>query len=290
MTAAQETPGIRSGRVTRPRITVLLDNEGAGTGLRTEHGLSLWIEAGPSRLLLDTGETGAFRDNAEALGIDLATADAVALSHGHYDHAGGLPQALEAAPAARLFLHPAALQPRFARRRRGRPESIGMPSASRSAVTAAAQRVTWTDQPMEIVPGVWCTGTVPRDEAREPGDPDFFFDAACTMTDPVPDDQSFWVDTADGLWVILGCAHSGVLATLDHIDRLTGGRPLAKLVGGTHLMAADAARVARVADELARRAPDTLAPCHCTGRAAAGALGRALPDAIVRVGAGAVIE
>jgi 7,8-dihydropterin-6-yl-methyl-4-(beta-D-ribofuranosyl)aminobenzene 5'-phosphate synthase len=277
-------------RIRRPRVTVLLDNESVGHGLRTEHGLSLWVEAGERHLLIDAGETPAFAGNAAQLGVDLSAADAIALSHGHYDHAGGLPAALEAAPRATVFVHPAALLPRFSRERRKRPEPIGMPAASREALMKAAGRIVWTDAPAELIPGVWSTGTVPRDEAREPGDPGFFFDASCTMPDPVPDDQSFWIDTPDGLWVILGCAHSGVLATLEHIDRLTGSRPLAKLVGGTHLMYADAARVTLVADELVRRAPLTLAPCHCTGRAAAASLGRALPDAIMPVGAGAVIE
>ncbi len=280
----------RPATVAMPRVTVLMDNESAVPGLSKEHGLSLWVEAGDARLLIDTGETAAFRENAADLGVDLGGADAVALSHGHYDHTGGLPAALAAAPRARLYLHPAALQPRVSRRRRGRPEPIGMPAAARAATLAAADRIVWTDGPTEVVPGVWCTGSVPRDDAREPGDPDFFFDVTCTMPDPVPDDQSFWVDTPDGLWVILGCAHAGVLATLEHIDLLTGGRPLVTLIGGTHLMSADEARVALVADELARRAPRTLAPCHCTGRKAATALGHALPEAIVPMGGGAVIE
>ncbi len=280
----------RPPTVALPRITVLMDNESAVPGLSKEHGLSLWIEVAGRRLLVDTGETRAIADNAARLGVDLGTADAIALSHGHYDHTGGLPVALAAAPRARLYLHPAALQPRVSRRRHSRPEPIGMPVASREAALAAADRIVWTDEPTEVVPGVWCTGIVPRDDSREPGDPDFFFDAACTMPDPVPDDQSFWVDTPEGLWVILGCAHAGVLATLEHIDLLTGGRPLVKLIGGTHLMDADSARVALVAGELARRAPRTLAPCHCTGRKAAAALGRALPEAIVPMGGGVVIE
>jgi 7,8-dihydropterin-6-yl-methyl-4-(beta-D-ribofuranosyl)aminobenzene 5'-phosphate synthase len=276
-----------SGRV---RVTVLVDNRSADGGLAHEHGLSLWVEAGESRVLVDTGETEAFLRNAQALGVDLAATDAIVLSHGHYDHSGGLPAALQAAPQARLFLHAAALQPRFSRRRRGRPESIGMPAASRAAVLEAAERVHWTDGPTEVAPGVWCTGPVPRDEPREPGDLNFFFDASCTMPDPVPDDQSFWIDTPDGLWVLLGCAHSGVIATLEHIDRLTGGRPLARLIGGTHLVAADAARISLVAADIQRRSPLVLAPCHCTGRIAHARLKRTMRGAVVPVGSGVVIE
>jgi 7,8-dihydropterin-6-yl-methyl-4-(beta-D-ribofuranosyl)aminobenzene 5'-phosphate synthase len=287
---ARSAPPAHSPVDGRVRVTVLVDNRSTGRDLAREHGLSLWVEAGDARVLVDTGETDAFLRNAAALGVDLSTAGAVALSHGHYDHTGGLAVALAAAPAASLCLHPAALQPRYARRRRGRPQPIGMPAASREAALAAADRVVWTSEPTELAPGVWCTGPVPRDETREPGDPDFFFDAACTMPDPVPDDQSFWIDTPDGLWVLLGCAHSGVLATLEHIDTLTGGRPLARLVGGTHLVVAPSERVARVASDLARRAPSTLAPCHCTGRLAQARLKRTLPGAVQPVGSGSVLE
>jgi 7,8-dihydropterin-6-yl-methyl-4-(beta-D-ribofuranosyl)aminobenzene 5'-phosphate synthase len=267
-----------------------VDNRSAASGLDHEHGLSLWVETPRTRVLVDTSESDAFLRNAAALGVDLAGADAIALSHGHYDHSGGLPAALAAAPGAHLYLHPAALQPRYARRKRGRPQSIGMPETSRAAAVGAAGRIVWTAGPTEIAPGVWCTGPVPRDESREPGDPDFFFDPACTMADPVPDDQSFWVDTPEGIWVVLGCAHAGVLATLEYIDGLTGGRPLARLIGGTHLMVADAGRIALVSAGLQRRAPLVLAPCHCTGRLAHTRLKRTFPGAVLSVGSGAVVE
>jgi 7,8-dihydropterin-6-yl-methyl-4-(beta-D-ribofuranosyl)aminobenzene 5'-phosphate synthase len=289
MTPHEATPA-RSRTEGPVRVTVLVDNRTTSGDLAHEHGLSLWVEAGQSRVLIDTGETEAFLGNADALGIDLGEAQAVALSHGHYDHSGGLPAALRAAPGASLYLHPAALQQRYARRRRGRPHSIGMPDASRDAALAAAERIVWTGEPAELAPGIWCTGPVPRDESREPGDPDFFFDSGCTMPDPVPDDQSFWIDTPEGLWVILGCAHAGVLATLEHIDTLTGGRPLSRLIGGTHLMATTSDRVALVVADLERRAPAVLAPCHCTGRLAHARLKRTFRGAVLPVGSGAVVE
>ena len=217
----------------------------------------------------------------------------MALSHGHYDHSGGLPAALDAAPQARLFLHAAALQPRFARTQ-ARPAGAHRHAGGVTQRRAARPRTGSsgpTGRPSSC-PGVWCTGPVPRDADREPGDPDFFFDPACTMPDPVPDDQSFWIDTPEGLWVILGCAHAGVLATLEHIDRLTGGRPLARLIGGTHLDGTPRRLASRWSPPTWNGEPrSSLAPCHCTGRPAHDApQADVRPAPCVTLGSGAVVE
>ena len=77
------------------KITTLIENQpGQDERLAFEHGLSLFIEFAGKRLLFDTGQTGAFADNAEKLSIDLSQLDAVILSHGHYDHSGGLARLL----------------------------------------------------------------------------------------------------------------------------------------------------------------------------------------------------
>lgn len=86
------------------RIITLIENTPGAPGCAHEHGLSLYIETARHTLLLDTGATGAFADNAAALGLDLARVDTVVLSHGHYDHAGGLLRLAELAPQARIYM------------------------------------------------------------------------------------------------------------------------------------------------------------------------------------------
>ena len=93
-------------------ITIVVDNQ-ASPGLTAEHGLSFWIEVDGKSILFDAGQGCVFANNAQALGIDLHRTDAVILSHGHYDHTGGIPWILQAAPQAVVYAHPSILKERY---------------------------------------------------------------------------------------------------------------------------------------------------------------------------------
>ena len=101
--------------IERLRITVLADDHVAAPNVLAEHGLSMLIEADDRRILFDTGQGKVLRGNADALGIRLSGLDAVVLSHGHYDHTGGLAILLRECSPSAIFLHPAALQPKYAK-------------------------------------------------------------------------------------------------------------------------------------------------------------------------------
>ena len=92
------------------RITTLVENTASGVSLLAEHGLSFWIEYANKRILFDTGQSNILVKNAKALGIDLAETDAIVLSHGHYDHTGGLAAVLNIAEKAKIYLHPGATE------------------------------------------------------------------------------------------------------------------------------------------------------------------------------------
>ena len=266
------------------RIRVLIDNAKGATGLHSQWGLSFWIETPTARVLLDCGGSGAFLQNARRLREPIEAADAFVLSHGHYDHGGGVPELVDAAPSARLVLHPGALVPRFSLHKNGKVDPIGLPDRSLAALRAVPERSIWALAPLEVAPGVWASGPLPRRHPLEEAERTFFFDTASTIRDQVVDDQAVWIETPAGLVVLSGCAHSGIMNTVRHVRETVAGRaaagagdlvvPLAAdgwpavraLLGGMHLLHAHKERLQATADYFETLDLELCAPCHCTGK------------------------
>ena len=136
--------------VHRLEIVVVAENTVRGRGLLGEHGLAFWINADGRKLLFDAGQGKVLRENARQLSLRLGEIEAVALSHGHYDHTGGLHVVLERARGAEVYLHPAALQKKYSGQDRPPPRNIGIPSSDEKAVRRGARNLIWTKQPSEI--------------------------------------------------------------------------------------------------------------------------------------------
>lgn len=259
------------------RITVLADNCVQGPGLLAEHGLAFWVETRGQHLLFDTGQGLALSHNAGKLGVPLERANAVVLSHGHYDHTGGLAHVLQAAPQARVYTHPAALLPKYARRSDGTSRDIGIPSPSETALREHEDTLRWTKRSTEIAHGVFVTGEVPRRTGYEdPGGP-FFTGPQGREPDSLPDDQAMFFGSRLGTIVLLGCGHAGVINTLQYIRELTGARPIHTVVGGMHLGTASRERMGQMIQDLRKLDVQRLGPAHCTGLAATAELFKALP-------------
>jgi len=107
-------------------ITILVDNQSSKAELHSEHGLSLWIEADDKRILFDTGQSEMLIRNAKVLGIDLRTADTLVLSHGHYDHTGGVAAVLDLNPEISVYCHPGVFMPRYSRQPDGKMKPVGI--------------------------------------------------------------------------------------------------------------------------------------------------------------------
>ena len=234
-------------------ITVLVENSVHERGLKAEHGLAWHIQFGSHQVLFDTGQTDLLVENARQLGISLDRLNAIVLSHGHYDHTGGLAAMVVASPCPPVFLHPAAREPKFSLQPDGTPRFIGLPEASHAFLVHHQAQIIETRTCTELVKGLFVTGEIPRRTSYEDPGGRFFLDERATQPDPVRDDQAVFFDTREGLVVVLGCAHAGVINTLDYIQGLNPGRPFRAVLGGLHLLNASSERLAATVEALRQR-------------------------------------
>jgi len=267
-------------------ITVLVENSSSQSDLEAEHGLSLWIEADDLRILFDTGQSAAFFANAERLGVPLSDIDALVLSHGHYDHSGGLAFVGPDFQPSRLYLHPSAVLPKYRQCDRPPHRYIGMPPASAALIKRMHERVIWTQEPTRISDRVFITGPIPRESDFEDVGGPFFQDPECAKPDSLADDQALWIDTPEGLIVCVGCCHAGLVNTLNYVRRVSGNLTVRAIIGGLHMINANPQRIEHTLEALSQLSPGMVAACHCTGDRAVQALRAAFGDRISACHAG----
>jgi 7,8-dihydropterin-6-yl-methyl-4-(beta-D-ribofuranosyl)aminobenzene 5'-phosphate synthase len=281
-----------AGEVTAPQF----EDGRTSAGLRAEHGFSalVTVRRGDSRttLLFDTGVSpDGMTDNADRLGIDLGDVQGVVLSHGHFDHAGGLAGlARHRRRALPMTVHPLV----WTRRREVVPgtDVWYLPTLSRRALDAEGFSVVERREPSLLVDGcVLVTGEIDRTTEYERGmpPPHQAWDGGDWRHDPlVLDDQALVVHVRSrGLVVLTGCGHAGVVNTVRHAMRLTGVDRLAALIGGLHLSGpAFEPIIPPTVQALAELHPDLLVPGHCTGWRAQHALAATLPEAWVQSSSG----
>jgi 7,8-dihydropterin-6-yl-methyl-4-(beta-D-ribofuranosyl)aminobenzene 5'-phosphate synthase len=269
------------------QITILAENTAFKTGLKTEHGLSFWIEYCNKKMLFDTGQSNLILHNARTLGIDIAQTDAITLSHGHYDHTGGLSSVLNIASKAKIYLHPTAIEPKFSRKA-SKAKYIGMSDSTKKSIQG--RQVIWTAIPAKIFPGMSVTGQVPRMNDYEDVGGVFFVDENCQKPDELLDDQTLFIKSSKGLVVVFGCAHAGVVNTLDYISKLTDEKNIYAVIGGMHLINASPRRIDNTIETFKKYDIQKYIPLHCTGQKAIDAMKNTFGDKCLYFGAGGQIS
>lgn len=246
-------------------VTVLVENMAGDPSLLGEWGLAFLVETGGHRILFDAGGGRTLLENARALKVDLARLDAVVVSHGHFDHTGGLEKALELGGPVDLFIHPAAFAPRYFKgRERVLREENGISS---DVLRGKSRSFHETTGPTLVGEGVMVTGQVPRTAAFEDtGVGGFIFlDPELKTPDLVPDDQAIFFRVPEGVVVLLGCAHAGVVNTARYVMKLTGADRIHAVMGGTHLLSASPRRMEATIEAFRAMGIERILLGHCTG-------------------------
>ena len=271
------------------KITLLVDNE-AAEGFAKEHGFAAWIEYGKHRVLFDTGHMGALQANAARLGINVADAEAIVISHGHRDHTGTLDKVLAENDHAEIYFANQIDQARWWYMPDA--DSYGMPEASRKAFEALSpKRVHALQTHHYLASGVGITGPVPRLNDFEDTGGTFHLDDQRGPVDKIEDDQSMWFETDDGLVVLVGCCHSGLSNTIDYIRKISGINKVRGVLGGMHLLQANSQRLEKTFEVMTDWNADFLIPCHCTGMESAKKMEAAIGSQTVKHGhAGMVVD
>lgn len=268
-------------------VAVLADNT-ARPGFRAEHGLSLGLMLpGGVLWLWDTGQGGLFLENARRLGIDPGRARGVALSHGHYDHAGGLEHLLRLRGfTGEVVAHPAFAIPHYRRAASAFACDIG----GRCPPHLMKGRLRVVHAPARIDSGLHILPAIPRKQGNRQAIRGMFLDPGGEWPDIIPDDACLVHRQGERLTVILGCCHSGIANTLDAVRDHFGDGVIDLVLGGLHLAGEDRQTILEALDALTRHGVRALCPGHCTGEAATALLHRQFPGPVVPLAAGMVLE
>lgn len=231
-------------------LTVLFDNYPHGEGLRTGWGFSCLVKGLENTILFDTGGDGRILlSNMERLGLDPAEVEIVVLSHVHADHTGGLERLLARNANVKVFV------------------PVSFPERFKEGVRARGASVISVDEPCKVCEGAQTTGEL-GDGIKE---------------------QALGVSTSEGLFVITGCAHPGVVKMVEAARR-SDSCGVHGVIGGFHMKGFSEAAIRGVIDDLKRLGIKIAGPCHCSGDLTRKMFSKAFGESYLDVGVGTVIE
>ena len=248
------------------KITVLLENHTRHADLNCGVGLSLWLDDGEQRVLFDTGQDQRFCHNAQRLGIDLSTVSSVVLSHGHYDHFGGLPYLIPYTPhKPKVICHPDVFLTRYAG---GFIGSRAIKIKKISPENNKTQLQTHfpfqlSRQPVNIGTRFIFAGEIPRSNPNKRFG--LIENDTGYETDYVRDDSCLIWRGSQGLVIIVGCSHSGICDIIDYAKQITGIDKVSAVIGGLHLRSAGLPEMLRTRRYFQQQNINLIYGCHCTG-------------------------
>jgi 7,8-dihydropterin-6-yl-methyl-4-(beta-D-ribofuranosyl)aminobenzene 5'-phosphate synthase len=276
------------------RLTVLVEDTVDKPYLIAKHGLSILVETtsadSKSTILMDAGPPpDVALQNANVMKVGIHSLDAIVISHGHYDHAGGLIQILRSIGRPTLVLaHPLAFAPKFAYK--PNLKFIGAEFNHESVRDAGGVLLTARNS-VPIATGVIASGEIPRETDFEKVEGFWTVAGEHFLQDMMTDDQSVVINIREkGLVIISGCAHAGIINTVTNAQKIAGTEDIYAIIGGFHLANASNKRIEATLDQLSRIQPKRLHPCHCTGSRAMNRFLESFGERLAAVRTGDVIE
>ncbi len=275
------------------RITTLSENTAAIGEFLGEWGLSILVETDKVKVLLDTGKSVSTAYNADTLGLDLSSINTIVLSHGHYDHTGGLSSVLRRMrKQVDIIAHPDVWQLKYSHRLNMPDRYIGIPF-QRTELESLGARFNLNSQPVNINDAILTTGEVPMITDFERIDEGLFVKEGDTLRpDELLDDRAIIIKTTGGLIIVAGCAHRGIINTVYHAREITGIEKVRAVVGGSHLMNTSEERIWQTIAAFKEMGIEKLGLCHCTDLPAATILASEFGDGFFfnKAGTSIVIE
>lgn len=274
------------------QIAIICENTvGRPIKAKGEHGFACLVQTPDVNWLLDTGASETLLSNLAALEYDAQKIDRIVLSHGHYDHSGGLLSLLETIGPRPVYAHPQIFSERFWQGQHERRD-ISLPY-TRKALEAAGADFVLLDQFTTLAEGIHFSGTIPRDFALEQGDPHLIkatSDGLGWQADDFCDDAALAIESPAGLVLLLGCAHAGLINTVEYFRSRLGQQRIHAIIGGTHLGPASDEQFKATLDYLGQLDFDRLGVAHCTGQIRSAQLYARFPNKVFFANVGTTVK
>jgi 7,8-dihydropterin-6-yl-methyl-4-(beta-D-ribofuranosyl)aminobenzene 5'-phosphate synthase len=240
------------------KITTLTDNFVNKRGLLAEHGLSIYLEVDNKRVLFDTGQSSVFYKNAIELGVNISLVDYLVLSHGHYDHTGGVATFLENNNRAKIYAKREAFLPKYSGRR-----YIG----TEPGLIIPPERLVFTDTIFKLSDRLFIVSGPIIPESYSNFDSQGFFteEQGSTITDRFQDEQYLVYVGANGITIITGCSHLGIIEIVLQATKMFK-MPVNTIIGGFHTSKMAKEGVDKIVEFLSKISPLKIGVCHCTGQ------------------------
>ncbi|NNG66618.1 MBL fold metallo-hydrolase [Caldanaerobacter subterraneus] len=259
-------------------VQVLIENVVFAKNLVAEHGLSLLLKKGEKEVVVDTGQSENFIKNCGLMGIDIERIKKIVLTHGHYDHIGGLKSLIEKRPNVKIYAHKDILNKKYAMRGSGRLEEIGLDA---SFYERYKDNFVLIDKDTEIEEGFYVITNTEIKYDNEFTTRNFFIEKdGEKLPDKFLDEVFVVVKEEDGINVITGCSHAGILNILETAKNRFRGNNIKSLIGGFHLRGMKEEEIKDIAVKIEEYGVKKVLTGHCTGIDEYGILKSVLKDKI----------